>query len=122
MAQDPYKTVFDVIVVGSGASGGWAAKRLTEAGLKVALVEAGRPHTQDDYREHRAPFELKFRNSVAEYIRKTRPVQKGAGCDEFNYDWFVNDLEEPYTTGKDKPFRWIGRVRLTGGRTNIWGR
>ena len=122
MSQDSYKTVFDVIVVGSGASGGWAAKRLSEAGLKVALVEAGRAHTQDDYREHRAPFELKFRNRVGIYLQKTRPVQSGAGCDEFNYDWFVNDLEEPYTTGKDKPFRWMGRVRLTGGRTNVWGR
>jgi len=122
MNQDPHKSVFDVIVVGSGASGGWAAKRLSEAGLKVALVEAGRAHTEDDYREHRAPFDLKFRDRVTAHIQRTRPVQSGAGCDEYNYDWFLNDLEEPYTTGKDKPFRWIGRTRITGGRTNIWGR
>jgi choline dehydrogenase-like flavoprotein len=122
MAEDISKTVFDVIVVGSGASGGWAAKRLAEAGLKVALVEAGRAHTDDDYREHRAPFELKFRNKVPAFLEQTRPLQGRTGCDEYNQDWFVNDLEEPYTTGKDKPFMWIGRTRITGGRTNIWGR
>ena len=122
MAEDIHKTVFDVIVVGSGASGGWAAKRLAEAGLKVALVEAGRAHTDDDYREHRAPFELKFRNKVGAFLEQTRPLQGRTGCDEYNQDWFVNDLEEPYTTGKDKPFMWIGRTRITGGRTNIWGR
>jgi choline dehydrogenase-like flavoprotein len=122
MAEDLYKTFFDVIVVGSGATGGWAAKRLAEAGLKVALVEAGRAHTDDDYREHRAPFELKFRNKVAAYIQQTRPLQGRTGCDEYNYDWFVHDLEEPYTTAQDKPFMWIGRTRITGGRTNVWGR
>jgi choline dehydrogenase-like flavoprotein len=122
MNQDQYKTLFDVVVVGSGASGGWAAKRLSEAGLKVALVEAGRAHTEDDYREHRPAFELKFRNRVSAYLQQTRPVQSGAGCDEFNYDWFLNDFEEPYTTGQDKPFKWLGRTRITGGRTNVWGR
>ena len=122
MAEDISKTIFDVIVVGSGASGGWAAKRLAEAGLKVVLVEAGRAHTDDDYREHRAPFELKFRNKVPAFLEQTRPMQGRTGCDEYNQDWFVNDLEEPYTTGKDKPFMWIGRTRITGGRTNIWGR
>ena len=116
------KQKFDVVVVGSGASGGWAAKRLSEAGLKVALVEAGRPHTEADFREHTVPFELKFHNRVREYIRRTRPIQNLHACDEYNYDWFANDLEEPYTTPPDKPFKWIGRVRLTGGRTNVWGR
>jgi choline dehydrogenase-like flavoprotein len=41
---------------------------------------------------------------------------------ERNYDWFANDLEEPYTTAKDKPFSWQGRMRVTGGRTVVWGR
>ena len=52
---------FDVIVVGSGASGGWAAKRLAEAGVKVALVDAGRALTDASYSEHMRPFELKYR-------------------------------------------------------------
>jgi choline dehydrogenase-like flavoprotein len=120
--QDSSKQSFDVIVVGSGASGGWAAKRLSEAGLKVALLEAGRAREASDDREHQHPFELKYRGRVHEFIRRTRPVQSAIACDEYNYDWFVNDLEEPYTTAEGKPFQWVGRVRLTGGRTNVWGR
>ena len=41
---------------------------------------------------------------------------------EYNYNWFANDLEEPYTTPDDKPFSWQGRLRVVGGRTNVWGR
>src|SRR3954447_24304759 len=90
---------FDVVVVGSGASGGWAAKRLCEAGLKVAVVDAGRRHTAGDFREHKADFELKYRNRAQELIRRTRPRQSECyACTEHNYDWFANDLEEPYTT------------------------
>lgn len=114
---------FDVIVVGSGASGGWAAKRLTEAGVKVALLEAGRAHGGGDFREHMRPFDLKYRDRAPELIRRTRPTQKDCyACTEYNVDWFANDLEEPYTTPADKPFSWQGRMRIVGGRTNVWGR
>ena len=114
---------FDVIVVGSGASGGWACKRLAEAGLKVALLEAGRPQSFHNFTEHKPRFELKYHNLSQELIRKTRPVQSVFEvCNEYNYDWFTNDLEEPYSTPTDKPFLWIGRMRITGGRTNVWGR
>jgi choline dehydrogenase-like flavoprotein len=121
--QDHWKTLFDAIVVGSGASGGWACKRLAEAGLKVALVDAGRPLTDADFREHVAPFELTYRDMAPELIRQTRPRQKDCyACTEHNYDWFANDLEEPYTTADGKPFSWQGRMRVTGGRTVVWGR
>ena len=43
-------------------------------------------------------------------------------CTEYNYDWFCNDIDEPYTTEQGKPFSWQGRMRVTGGRTNVWGR
>jgi len=116
--QDTY----DVLVVGSGASGGWAAKRLSEAGVKVALVDAGRPLRITDLNEHGSGLELPYRGLSSEIVRKTRPVQKECyACTERNYDWFANDLEEPYTTAKDKPFSWQGRMRVTGGRTTVAG-
>ncbi len=114
---------FDVIVVGSGASGGWACKRLAEAGIKVALLEAGRPQSSSNFTEHKPLFELKYHNLAPEIISKTRPIQSEFDiCSEYNYEWFCNDLEEPYTTPADKPFHWLGRLRMTGGRTNVWGR
>jgi len=54
--------VFDVLVVGSGASGGWAAKRLAEAGVEVALVDCGRPHGDETFSEHTSSFSLKYRD------------------------------------------------------------
>jgi choline dehydrogenase-like flavoprotein len=118
----PKKEVFDVIVVGSGATGGWAAKELTEAGLRVALVEAGRNlNPEKDFTEHIIPYQVKYRGLSPE-IAKTRPIQKGCyACTEYNYDWFVNDLENPYTTPGDKPFMWW-RLRILGGRSLVWGR
>jgi choline dehydrogenase-like flavoprotein len=114
---------FDAVVVGSGASGGWAAKRLCEAGLTVALVDAGRPHTAADFREHTPAYTLKYRNMAPELVARTRPRQQECyACTEFNYDWFANDIEEPYTTPADKPFSWQGRMRIVGGRTNVWAR
>ena len=117
-----------MIVIGSGASGGWAAKRLAEAGVNVAMLDAGRVLKDTDYKEHVPATALKYRNQAREIIRKTRPVQGTLGsCNEWSYDWFRNDLEEPYTTGKDasgkeKPFLWQGRMQVVGGRTNVWGR
>jgi choline dehydrogenase-like flavoprotein len=116
-------TSFDVIVVGSGASGGWAAKRLSEAGIKVALLEAGKPHGDADFNEHVPGYDLTYRDRASEWIRRTRPVQRDSyACREWNYKWFANDLEEPYTTPDGKPFSWQGRMRVVGGRTNVWGR
>ncbi|HYL85968.1 MAG TPA: GMC family oxidoreductase [Candidatus Angelobacter sp.] len=117
------KQSYDVIVIGSGASGGWACKRLSEAGLKVALLEAGRAQSDQNFSEHKPEFELRYRNMAPEIVRKTRPIQsKFDVCNEYTYDWFANDLEEPYTTPAGKRFDWMGRLRITGGRTNVWGR
>ena len=57
-------------------------------------------------------------------MRKTRPDAEATATParEYNYKWFANDLEEPYTTPDDKPFSWQGRMRVVGGRTNVWGR
>ncbi len=123
MFQDPLSRTYDTIVVGSGATGGWAAKRLSEAGLEVALLEAGRNVSPAEFTEHKPVFELKYRNIAGSGDwRKTRPVQTQCyACTEYNYDWFVNDLENPYSTPDGKPFSWQ-RLRVVGGRTLCWGR
>ncbi len=117
------REIFDVIIVGSGATGGWAAKQLSEAGLRVAVLDAGRKlDPARDYTEHLAPFQVKYRNMAPEVVRRTRPIQSRCyACNEFNYHWFVNDLENPYTTPPDKPFDWY-RLRVVGGRSLAWYR
>jgi choline dehydrogenase-like flavoprotein len=121
MEQDPLKQTYDAIVVGSGATGGWAAKQLSEAGLKVALLEAGRAVDPKEFTEHMPAYKLKYRDHSPE-IARTRPVQKQCyACMEYNYEWFVNDLENPYSTPAGKPFTWQ-RLRVLGGRSLVWGR
>jgi choline dehydrogenase-like flavoprotein len=112
---------FDAIVVGSGATGGWAAKWLTEAGMRVCLLEAGPKITPQDFSEHTQPWQVPFLNlGIDPEIARTRPIQSRCyACREYNYRWFVNDLENPYT--QDNPFLWI-RQRVLGGRSNSWGR
>src|SRR5258708_5754180 len=121
MLQDVLQQTYDAIVVGSGATGGWAAKRLSEAGLKVALLEAGRAVTAREFTEHIPSYQLKYRNHSPEIVR-TRPIQRQCyACMEYNYEWFVNDLENPYSTPPDRPFTWQ-RLRVLGGRSLVWGR
>ena len=119
--EDPLQQTYDAVVVGSGATGGWAAKQLAEAGLKVALLEAGRAVSPKEFTEHMPEYKLKYRDHSPE-IARTRPVQKQCyACMEYNYEWFVNDLENPYSTPPDKPFTWQ-RLRILGGRSLVWGR
>ncbi len=116
--------LFDAIVVGSGATGGLAAKELTEAGMKVAVLEAGPPVSEADFSEHDQPYDWKYRGirQKSPEIRRTRPIQGLCyACREGNYKWFVDDIANPYQTPKDKPFRWI-RQRVLGGRSLSWGR
>jgi glucoside 3-dehydrogenase (cytochrome c) catalytic subunit len=116
------KEVYDAIVVGSGATGGWAAKELAEAGLRVAVLEAGRMLVPEkDFTEHGIAYQVRYRGYSPE-IAKTRPVQGHcSGCNEWNYKWFVNDFKNPYITAIDKPVWWF-RLRILGGRSLAWGR
>jgi choline dehydrogenase-like flavoprotein len=113
------KEPFDAIVVGSGATGGWAAKRLTEAGWNVAMLEAGRKITPKDFSEHTQSWQLPYLGQ-SPVISHQRPIQSLCyACRESNQQWFVNDFENPYTQAK--PFHWI-RQRVLGGRSLSWGR
>jgi len=119
----PVKT-YDAIVVGSGITGGWAAKELGEKGLETLVLEAGRPINPDtDYVEHVPVWEKRFRGMRdRKRLAEEQPVQQTCnGVDEWNSKFFVNDRENPYTTDPDKPFLWI-RGRQVGGRSIMWGR
>ena len=114
---------YDAIVVGSGASGGWAAKRMAEAGLRVALVCAGRPLKDGDYREHVQPYELKYQARANDLIRRTRPCRRTATPAPSTTPTGSATTSTSRTRPPEgKPFSWQGRMRVIGGRTNVWGR
>ena len=115
---------YDAIVVGSGMSGGWAAKELTERGLRVLVLEAGGPVDPNvDYVEHVQPWQMHFRGfGDRKTIEKEQPIQSRCyACDEVGHKFFVNDNDNPYTTPTDAPFNWL-RGRQVGGRSIMWGR
>jgi len=115
---------FDAIVVGSGISGGWAAKELTEKGLRTLVLEAGPPIVPArDYVEHVQAYSLPYRGyGNLRKLREQQPIQSLTGsCNEWSSKFFVNDRENPYHNDPDKPFAWI-RGRHVGGRSIMWGR
>ena len=117
-------TAYDAIVIGSGITGGWAAKELTENGLKTLVLEAGRPIVpEQDYVEHVPAWEMKFRGlGDRRRLKEEQPIQSTCyACDEWGSKFFIKDKEHPYTTAPGKPFQWI-RGRQVGGRSITWGR
>src|SRR5580704_1961720 len=116
--------IYDVIVVGSGASGGWVAKELTEKGVEVLMLEAGPPRVPTrDFTEHIWPYQLKYRGfGNQKKLLTDQPMQRLCyACDDYSHQFFVNDNEHPYTFPADKPFMWI-RGRQVGGKTFCWAR
>src|SRR6185295_11342337 len=115
---------FDVIVIGSGISGGWVAKEMCERGYKTLVLERGR-HVdhKTDYLDFTPPWEVPNRGMVAEAeIAEHYPIQ--SKCYAFNTgtkQWWVKDSEHPYSTPPDKPFGWVRGYHL-GGRSITWGR
>ncbi len=115
---------YDAIVIGSGITGGWAAKELTEKGLRTLVLEAGRPIVPEkDYVEHIPRWDMSFRGMRdRKKLLRDQPIQSLCyACEETNSQFFVKDTEHPYTTDPGKPFRWI-RGRQVGGRSIMWGR
>jgi choline dehydrogenase-like flavoprotein len=113
---------FDAIVIGSGMSGGWAAKEFCEKGLKTLLLERGRDvkHLKDYPTTNMLPWEFKHRGQVPYEIAKENPVI--TRCYAYKEDamhFFVKDTEHPYT--QDKPFDWI-RGYQVGGKSIMWAR
>lgn len=116
---------FDAIVVGSGISGGWAAKELTQAGLKVLMIERGREirHQQDYDTETKAPWDMPLRGQgdTALYEREYPVQMLNRHFNEFTEGHFVNDAQNPYQTAADTDFTWFRSYQL-GGRSLTWGR
>ena len=109
---------FDAIVIGSGMTGCWAAKELTEKRLHTLVLEAGGPvNPEKDYTEHVPPWEMSFRGlRDRKALLRDQPIQSLCYACETNSHVFVKDTDHPYTIDPDKPFRWI-RGRQVGGRS-----
>jgi len=115
-------STFDAIVVGSGISGGWAAKELTGRGLKVLLLERGRniEHIKDYVNALKAPWEIPHRGRVPTKLREAHPVLgRDYVLNELTLDLWAHEDEHPYT--EKKPFDWF-RGYHVGGRSLTWGR
>ena len=120
--MSPGATPFDAIVVGSGISGGWAAKELCDKGLKTLVLERGRDvvHIKDYPTMNLNPWELPHRGAMSRQQLKENPlISKASGYGEDTAHFFVKDRDHPYV--QEKPFDWI-RGYQVGGKSLIWGR
>ena len=115
---------YDAIVVGSGMTGGWAAKELTELGLHTLVLDAGRPIVPNrDFHEHTPPWEMPFRGlGDRQTVARRQTVQRNSVTfDEMSHQFWVDDVDNPYSTPANKAFHWF-RARQVGGKSIIWGR
>ena len=113
---------YDAIVVGSGISGGWAAKEFCEKGLKTLVLERGRMVKHGDYpTANKEDWELPNRNRMTPEEMKDYKIQERTGytMTPAQQHWWPKDTENPYT--ETKPFDWI-RAYHVGGRALLWGR
>ena len=113
---------YDAIVVGSGISGGWAAKELTEKGLRVLLLERGKnvEHVKDYVNATKGPWEYPHRGGRTRAMEEAYPVlRRDYPLNEKNLDWWASDQDSPYT--EVKRFDWY-RGYQVGGRSLMWGR
>ncbi|HSB96206.1 MAG TPA: GMC family oxidoreductase, partial [Spongiibacteraceae bacterium] len=116
---------FDAIVVGSGITGGWAAKELTEKGLKVLILERGKPlqHGKDYVTEHMEPWKIPFGGKpLRELYSSDYAIQSNSyAFDETTRHFWNNDRENPYAFDEKKPFHWL-RANVVGGKSLLWAR
>jgi choline dehydrogenase-like flavoprotein len=120
--QTANTNTYDAIVVGSGITGGWAAKELTEKGLQTLVLEAGETIVPEkDYVEHVPAWDVKFRGMRDRQYEKVHRERQSHIGDEWNAKFFVDDVENPYTTPPDQPYLFL-RGRHVGGRSVMWGR
>src|SRR5882757_7906400 len=122
LVESDKKRTYDAIVIGSGASGGWAAKELCEKGLKTLVLERGRDvkHIKDYPTATMNPWEFKHGGRMPrEFYKKNPLISKAAGFGEDTAHFFIEDDDHPYV--QEKPFDWI-RGYQVGGKSLTWGR
>ncbi|HVS98845.1 MAG TPA: GMC family oxidoreductase [Puia sp.] len=122
MPDDRQQHSFDAIVIGSGISGGWAAKELCELGLKTLVLERGRDvvHNKDYPTATMAPWEFPHRKEMTrKFVDENPLITTAAGFGEDTAHFFIRDKDHPYV--QEKPFDWI-RGYQVGGKSLIWGR
>ncbi len=113
---------YDAIVIGSGISGGWAAKELTEKGLKTIMLERGKniEHVKDYVNATKGPWEFPHRGGRTQEMIKDYPaLRRDYPLNEMNLDWWADDQKSPYT--EVKRMDWF-RGYHVGGRSLLWGR
>lgn len=116
------ENTYDAIVIGSGISGGWAAKELCDLGLKTLVLERGRniEHLKDYPTMNMTPWDFKHRGRMSYQFLKENPlITKAAGFGEDTAHFFIQDKDHPYI--QEKPFDWI-RGYQVGGKSLTWGR
>ena len=111
---------FDSIVIGSGISGGWAAKELCQNGLKTLVLERGRDvqHIVDYPTANLNPWDFKYGLNHTRKESEQNPIQSSIS-DPSNQHFFAKDVDHPYQ--QEKPFNWV-RGYQVGGRSLVWGR
>jgi choline dehydrogenase-like flavoprotein len=118
------KNTYDTLVIGSGMTGGWAAKEFTENGYRTLVIERGRDvkHKEDYPNAFKAPWDYKYRGYDTREIKEEYSIQRlKYNFDASSMDFFASDKDHPVETPIDKPARWF-RGYQTGGRSLIWGR
>lgn len=113
------KRTYDAIVIGSGASGGWAAKELCEKGLKTLVLERGRDvrHIKDYPTAGKAPWQFEHRGAVT--LEQRKDYKLAPFMREETMHWALKDDEQPFIA--EKPFRWV-RGYHVGGKSLLWAR